>query len=53
MKPNKNSGCDDINTKIIKKIAKEISKPLAHIVNLLFLSGIIPDNLSRISYTNF
>ena len=45
MKPNKSSGCDDINTKIIKKIAKEISKPLAHIFNLSFLSGIIPDNL--------
>ena len=45
MKPNKSSGCDDINTKIIEKIAKEISKPLAHIFNLSFLSGIIPDNL--------
>ena len=44
MKPNKSSGCDDINTKIIEKIAKEISKPLAHIFNLSFLSGIIPDN---------
>ena len=41
MKPNKSSRCDDINT----KIAKEISKPLAHIFNLSFLSGIIPDNL--------
>ena len=45
MKSKKSSGCDDINTKIIKKNAKEISKPLAHIFNLSFLSGFIPDDL--------
>ena len=41
----KSSGYDGINAKIIKIIAKEISKPLTHIFNLSFLSGIIPDNL--------
>jgi hypothetical protein len=45
MKSNKSSGYDGINAKIIKIIAKEISKPLTHIFNLSFLSGIIPDNL--------
>jgi hypothetical protein len=41
----KSSGYDGINAKIIKIIAKEISKPLTHIFNLSFSSGIIPDNL--------
>ena len=46
MKSNKSSGYDGINAKIIKIITgKEISKPLTHIFNLSFLSGIIPDNL--------
>ncbi len=45
MKTNKSSGYDGINAKIIKIIAKEISKPLTHIFNLSFSSGIIPDNL--------
>jgi hypothetical protein len=42
---NKSSGYDDINSNITKITAEEISKPLTHIFNLLFLSGIIPDNL--------
>jgi sarcosine oxidase/L-pipecolate oxidase len=45
MKSNKSSGYDSINAKIIKIIAKEISKPLTHIFNLSFSYGIIPDNL--------
>ena len=45
MKSNKSSGYDGINAKIIKIIAREFSKPLTHIFNLSFLSGIIPDNL--------
>ena len=45
MKSNKSSGYDGINAKIIKIIAKEISKPLTHIFNLSFSYGIIPDNL--------
>jgi hypothetical protein len=34
-----------VSSQIIKKIANEISEPLAYIFNLTFLSGIIPDNL--------
>ena len=45
MKLNTSSGFDDVNTKIIKKIAKEISKPLTHIFNLSFSTGIVPDKL--------
>ena len=45
VKPNKSSGYDGINTKIIKLSAKEISKPLSHIFNLTFTTGIIPDYL--------
>jgi hypothetical protein len=44
MKSNRSSGYEGINAKIIK-IAKEISKPLTHIFNLSFSSGIITDNL--------
>jgi hypothetical protein len=45
MKLNKSSGYDGINANITKITAKEISKPLTHIFNLSFSSGIIPDNL--------
>ena len=34
---------DGISAKILKKVAKEISKALTHIFNLTFLNGIIPD----------
>jgi hypothetical protein len=44
-KLNKSSGYDGINANITKITAKEISKPLTHIFNLSFSSGIIPDNL--------
>ena len=45
IKPNKSSGYDGISAKIIKIITEEISKPLTHIFNLSFSSGIIPDKL--------
>ena len=45
MKSNKSCGYDGISTNIVKLIAKEISKPLTHIFNLTFSTGIIPDNL--------
>ena len=45
MKRNTSSGFDDVNTKIIKTITKEISKPLTHIFNLSFSTGIVPDKL--------
>ena len=45
MNSNKSFGYDGISAKILKKIAKESSKPLTHIFNLSFLNGIIPDKL--------
>ena len=45
MNSKKSPGYDGVSSQIIKKIANEISEPLAHIFNLTFLSGIIPDNL--------
>ena len=51
MKLNASSGYDDVNTKIIKKTAKEISKPLTLIFNLSFSTGIVPDNLKISLFT--
>ena len=45
MNINKSPGYDDINIKTIVSCAKQISKPLTHMCNLSFLSGIIPDKL--------
>ena len=45
MSINKSPGHDDICSRIIKTTGKEISKPLTHIFNLTFGSGIIPDKL--------
>ena len=45
MNSNKSFGYDGISAKILKKVAKESSKPLTHIFNLSFLNGIIPDKL--------
>ena len=45
MNSKKSPGYDGVSSQIIKNIANEISEPLAHIFNLTFLSGIIPDNL--------
>ena len=45
MTSNKSCGYDGIRTNIVKLIAKENSKPLTHIFNLTFSTGIIPDNL--------
>ena len=45
MKSKKSCRYDGISIDIAKLIAKEISKPLAHIFNLTFLTGIIPNDL--------
>jgi hypothetical protein len=45
MNQNKSPGYDNISSKFIKLTASNISEPLAHIFNLAFLSGIIPDKL--------
>jgi hypothetical protein len=45
MNQNKSPGYDNITSKFIKLTATNISEPLAHIFNLTFLSGIIPDEI--------
>jgi len=43
--PNKSAGHDNIDNKIIKKVANEIAEPLTIILNLSFATGIVPENL--------
>ena len=45
MKSNKSCGPTSIPTRILKLIQLEISKPLAEIINLSFLTGIHPEKL--------
>ena len=42
---NKSAGHDNISAKMIKTIKQEICKPLAHIFNLTFDTGLIPESL--------
>jgi retron-type reverse transcriptase len=42
---NKSPGYDDIPPKIIKSSCQDIIKPLTHIFNQSFVSGIVPDKL--------
>jgi len=44
-KSNKSPGADDISPKILKETRIDISRPLAHIFNLSFTSGTVPDSL--------
>ena len=46
IKANKSPGYDGISAKIIKITAKDIFKPLAHIFNLSFSSGTIPEKIA-------
>ena len=41
----KSCGYDEISPKIAKQLGKHISKPLAHIFNLSFQTGILPEEL--------
>ena len=41
----KSCGYDEISPKIAKQLGKHISKPLAHIFNLSFQTGIIPEEI--------
>ncbi|CAB3997091.1 Hypothetical predicted protein [Paramuricea clavata] len=45
MKDNKSPGYDEINAKIIKTVATDISQPLTHIFNFSFATGFIPEQL--------
>ena len=42
---NKSAGYDELSAKVIKFIGNEICRSLAHIFNLTFTTGIIPDSL--------
>ena len=42
---NKSSGADNIGPKVLKEICTEICCPLAHICNLSFVTGVVPDSL--------
>ena len=44
-KSNKSPGADGISPKILKEISIDISSPLAHIFNLSFATGTVPDSL--------
>jgi len=44
-KSNKSSGADNIGPKVLKEICTEICCPLAHICNLSFGTGVVPDSL--------
>ena len=43
--PNKSTGHDNVGNYIIKKVGKEIVKPLTNIFNLSLSTGIVPDKL--------
>ena len=43
--PNKSAGHDNVGNYIIKKVGKEIVKPLTHIFNLSLSTGVVPDKL--------
>ena len=45
LKNNKSPGVDNISAKILKEICTDIADPLAHIYNLSFASGVVPDSL--------
>ena len=42
---NKSPGYDGLSARTIKQVSKEVSKPLAHIFNLTFTTGIIPEQI--------
>jgi hypothetical protein len=42
---NKSPGYDGLSARTIKQVRKEVSKPLAHIFNLTFTTGIIPEQI--------
>ena len=45
LKNKKSSGDDNISAKSLKQISHIVSKPLAHIINLSFMNGTVPDKL--------
>ena len=45
LKDGKSCGYDEMSPKVMRKISKHILKPLTHIYNQSFLTGIIPTEL--------
>ena len=45
LKSKLSSGHDDISTKLLKETIAIISTPLSHIINISFVTGIVPDQL--------
>ena len=45
LKPHKSAGFDCIKPDIVREVIHTISRPLCHIINLSFTSGIVLDNL--------
>ena len=44
-KPKQSKDCDDINMSVLSKVTDQIVKPLVHIFNLSFSSGIFPSEM--------
>ena len=44
-KPKHSKDCDDINMYVLSKVTDQIVKPLVHIFNLSFSSGIFPSEM--------
>ena len=44
-KPNHSKDCDNINMYVLSKVTDQIVKPLVHIFNLSFSSGIFPSEM--------
>ena len=45
LKVGKSSGYDEMTPKIVKSISKHIIKPLTHIYNQSFITGVVPNEL--------
>ena len=46
-KPKSSFGHDSISSKLVKSIGESVSKPLMHVINLSFTTGIIPDDMKK------
>ena len=44
-KPKNSKDCNDISMYVVKKVINEIAKPLSHVFNLSFSSGVFPSDM--------
>ena len=47
LNPKKSPGYHGLSVRVIRNVANEISEPLSHIFNSIFISDNIPDNLKK------